>query len=381
MKPSWAARAILLLNTFVLVAIGEAQQPGAAWGTQQPTNSPEESASPETELRVGIDLTRQGKFGEAIPHFLVARGHVSDSYAVEFNLALCYLGTGEFSTAISVLKPLSANHNNAAVQNLLAQAYIGHNQPQDALAALRRAAALTPDDEKLYAFVADACADHEQYSLGVEVIGLGLQHLPNSARLHFQRGQFLSQLDQQEAAFAEFDTASLLAPASGIGYLAVAQKNFLQGNLREAIRVAREAQSKGRENFLVLGLLGEALIRTGALPGQPDFAEAKSALEKSVAEKPNYAIARISLAYCLLQENRLDDAVQQLEIARALNPRNPAVYSRLAIAYRRQGRMAEADAATAALDRLNTEEAARINSAPGETKAIPGAIRQANPGP
>jgi tetratricopeptide (TPR) repeat protein len=425
MKPSSAARAILLVGIVPFAACGRASENSAASlttdmpalvagqaearslhgaemngrsmlrhyktqiatpaspfaGIEQQTDRQAESVSPETELRVGIDLTRQGKFAEAIPHFLAARGHVSDSYAAEFNLALCYVGSGEFSSAISVLKPLSGSHNSAAVQNLLAQAHIGNNQPQEAMAALRQAAALTPNDEKLYAFVADACADHEQYALGVEVVDLGLQHLPSSARLHFQRGHFLSPLDQQEAAFAEFDNGSRLAPGGEIGYLSVAEKNFLQGNLPEAIRVAREATNKGRENFLLLGLLGEALIRSGVLPGQPDFAEAEAALEKSVAQKPGYAIARISLAYCLLQENRLQDAIQQLETARALNPRNPAVYSRLAIAYRREGKIAEADEATRALARLNAEEAARINSAPGETKAIPGGTPRASDRP
>ena len=87
---------------------------------------------------------------------------------------LCYVGAGEFDKAISLLRPLSSTRNDAAVQNLLAQAYIGNNQGQEGLAALRRAAELTPENEKLYALVADACADHEQYALGLQVIDLGL---------------------------------------------------------------------------------------------------------------------------------------------------------------------------------------------------------------
>ena len=57
----------------------------------------------ETELQLGIALTQRGSFGEAIPHFLAAKGRVSDEYAVEFNLALCYTGTGQFEESHSSL--------------------------------------------------------------------------------------------------------------------------------------------------------------------------------------------------------------------------------------------------------------------------------------
>ena len=266
------------------------------------------------------------------------------------------------------------------MQNLLAQAYIGNNQAQEGLGALRRAAELTPENEKLYAFVADACADQEQYALGLQVIDLGLKNLPDSARLHFQRGYFLSLLDQGDAAFLEWDKASGLAPETEIGFLSLAEKAFLQGNLGETIRVARDARAKGRDNFLLLAILGESFIREGALPGQPEFAEAQAALEKSVEQKATYANARVTLGYSFLLQNRLSQAIEQFEMARHLNPRNAEVYSRLAVAYKRAGRTAETEAALAALSRLNAEQAARIYAAPGDTKAIPGATPGAIPG-
>src|SRR5205085_1972214 len=54
----------------------------------------------EGELQTGIALTRSGRFAEAIPHFLAARGRVSEEYAADFNLALCYVGGGEPQKAV-----------------------------------------------------------------------------------------------------------------------------------------------------------------------------------------------------------------------------------------------------------------------------------------
>jgi tetratricopeptide (TPR) repeat protein len=329
--------------------------------------------SSEAELRTGIEMTRRGLFSEAIPHFLAAEGHVSDEYAAKFNLALCYVGTAQFHQAIRILLMLrSSGHSDANVENLLAQAYIGGDQPEAAFQALQRAAAWAPKNEKLYLLAADACADRKDYGLGVRVVDLALRHLPNSARLHYHRGYFLSMLDQFDDAKPEFDLAAALAPHADIAFLAAAQKSFLAGNLAEAIRIGRAAAREGHDNYVLLTILSEALIRSGASPGQPDFKEAEVALTKAVAERPRYASSQIALGYLLLLDNRVDSAVEHLEKGLQLDPRNPSVYSHLAVAYRKLGKQQQSDAMLATLAQLNAEQAARINSALGERKAIPG---------
>jgi len=328
----------------------------------------------ETELQLGIVLTQRGSFGEAIPHFLAAKGRVSDEYAVEFNLALCYIGTGEFKKAIPVLTALRAGpRDGTAVENLLAQAYAGNGQADEAFDALRRAAAFTPKDEKLYLFVATAFLKHQEDTQSLRVIELGLQHLPESARLHYERGYLLSMQDDFDEAKPDFEKAVRLSPHSEIGYLAEAQENLFAGNLAEAIRVSRAASAEGKQDYQLLAILGEALIRAGASPGQPEFAEARNALEKSVAVRPNYASSQIALGHLDFLDGRLDAAIEHLEAGRRLSPQNPAAYSLLAAAYRRSGRIDQAEEMLAINAKLNQEQAQRIRTAPGDSKAIPGA--------
>lgn len=339
------------------------------------------SSSPEAELQTGIALTSRGQFADAIPHFLAARGHVRDEYAASFNLALCYVGTSHFAEAIRILEEIRSNRQSggqdepqasANVENLLAQAYIGNNEPTQAFAAFQRAAALAPKNEKLYLLVADSCADRQNYSLGLRVIDVALRNLPDSAHLHYQRGYFLAMLDEFDSAKPEFDRAVSLAPHSEIAYLAAAQKDYFAGDLPAAIQSARAALQKGHEDYLLLTILGDSLIRTGATPGQPAFTEAKTALEKAVAARPAYSTAQIALGNLLLLDNQTASAIEHLETARQLDPRNPSVYSHLALAYRKLGQRQDADAALAVLAKLNADEAARIRAAPGERKAIPG---------
>src|SRR5581483_7228719 len=156
---------------------------------------------------------------------------------------------------------------------------------------------------------------------------------------------------------------------SEIAFLATAQKAMFEGNISEVIRSARQGINKGHDNFMLLTLLGEALLRSGISPGQPQFEEARQALEKAVAERANYSSSQLSLGKLYLAENRANDAVAHLETARQLDPGNASVYSNLAAAYRRKGDAQKAQDALATLAKLNAAQAQKIRTAPGDRRA------------
>lgn len=329
-----------------------------------------QTEGPRTELETAIALTRSGKFDEAIPRLLALEGHVADEYAVRFNLALCYVAIGEAAKAIPLLQALPDDPRRGPnVDNLLAQAYIGNGQSGEALKALDRGARKYPNDEKLFLYVADACMAYQDYALGLEAMDLGLQQMPKSAALHYEKAVFLTLLDDFDLAKQEFDRAHELAPDKAIGYVAAAHKYMMSGDIAGAVRVAREGVQKKRADYLLLTFLGQALIRSGAVPGQPEFNEARKALEKAVAERPNYADSQLGLANIYATENRLRDALVHLEAARELEPRSAAVYAALAKVYRRLGDTGNAEQALTTLRAINQEQVARIANAPGEVKA------------
>ena len=325
------------------------------------------SPEPEAELQTAIALTRRGLFEDAIPHFLAVQGRVAEEYVATFNLALCYVGTGRFDRAVPLLIALrDRQRETAEVNNLLAQAYLGEQQPQLALVAFKRAVALAPKNEKLYLFAADAYMDHQYYAAGLNAVELGLLYLPDSPRLHYHRAVFLCLLDEFDLAKTDFDAVGKLAPESDISYLATAQKHLFAGAIPEAIRTAREAIKKDHADFILLAILGESLIRSGAAPGDKEFAEAQAVLEKSVAAHPNYPSSQIALGKLYLMNNRLDEAILHLEFGRRLEPLNPSAYSNLAAAYRRRGDLEQAQNIVTALDKLNQQQAARIRDGSGE---------------
>jgi tetratricopeptide (TPR) repeat protein len=370
-----SATVALFLAVLIAFCASSSAPAQSALGRQQsqakpPTEDSGTSSTGEQDLQTGTDLTRQGHFQEAIPHLLAAQGRVFNEFAADFNLALCYTATNQFEKAITLLGALSsAAHPTSAVYNLLAQAYVGNSQPEQAFTALRHAAALSPSNEKLYVLVADACMDHQNYALGVKVVKLGIENLPHSARLFYERGVFQTLLERGDLAASDFAQAAKLAPDTEIAYMATAQQNLMEGKIAETIAAARQGIAAGHENYILFTLLGEALIRSGVAPGQPEFAEAQAALEKSVAAHPDNSRSQIALAKIYLMAGRSDDAITHLEIARQIDPTNTSVYSHLATAYRQRGQLDQAQKMLAILANLNEAQAAKIRSGPSDHKA------------
>ena len=321
------------------------------------------------EARQGAELTRRGKFQDAIPLFRAALRDAPEDFAIKFNLALCYVALGEFDKAIQLLNSLPGNQRNANVENLLAQSYIGTGQSNKAFTSVQRAARASPGDEKLYLYIADACNAYADYDLGLKTVDLGLEKLPRAARLHYRRAVFLSLLEAPEEANRAFDQAIKLAGGDSIGYVSAAHKNLLNGNIPEALRAARLGVRQSKPDVLLLSFLGEAIIRTGVAPGDTEFAEARGALEQALTQRPSYSPALLAMAKLDLMEHRSSEAIARLEAARQLEPRNPTVYSNLGQAYRLSGDQQRAGQILAILARINREDVERIRSAPGERKA------------
>lgn len=366
---------LMSLGPGLWAQVGESrkfQAPQTSDSNSQAANAPGDlrpDPQAEAELQKGTALTRAGLFAEAIPHLRAALGRVSNEYAAGFNLSLSLVATGQPKLAIPILTALgAAGHDNVDVNNLLAQAYVGDGEDRKALEAFEKASKLAPDNEKLYLFVADACMDKQEYAVGLEVVDRGLNHLPNSAQLHYQRGMFLALLDELDTGKKDFDRARALAPDSDVGFLAGTQEAMLKGDVGEAVRIAREGVSKGDHDYRLLTLLGEALLRSGIAPGEAEFKEAQEAVEKSVAQRPNYAGSQLALGKLALLDNQLDDAVAHLETARELNPNDVSVYSNLAAAYRRRGDLQKAQNMLAVLRNLNQVQAERFRSASGDQK-------------
>jgi tetratricopeptide (TPR) repeat protein len=321
------------------------------------------------QFQLALVLARHDRFAEATPYFEAIQSQFPSSYDASFNLAVCYVETKQFPKAIQVLLLLkSSGRKTAEVDNLLAEAYQADHQLQPAIDALREATRLAPDDEDSYIDLVALCIDHDSLDLAMEVLDVGLHYRPESDRLIFQRGIVHAMKNKFDLAEQDFQLASRLAPEKNLSYAGLGVTYMQTGNLPEAIRTLGERVVQKPDDATLRYLLGDALIRSGVNPGDAAFDKAKSTLERSVAINSGFAPARVDLAKLYLRENRTNEAVDLLEKARGLDPEDKAVYSQLAVAYRRQGK-AELSAATlATLAKLN--ESARVRDSHARTRLV-----------
>jgi tetratricopeptide (TPR) repeat protein len=309
------------------------------------------------QFSLGLILARHELYAQAIPYLQAVAAKYPASYDAAFNLAVCYVETKQFPTAIETLKATAAaGHKTAELDNLLAEAYEGNQQTQEAIDALREATRLGPQDENNYIDLAALCTTYEAYALGLEVIEVGLHYHPQSDRLIFQRGVIYAMRNQFDLAEQDFQLAAKLAPEKNLSYVALGVSYMQVGDLPKAITSLRQRIKHKPDDPTLRYLLGEALVRSGATAGDSAFAEAKASLEKSVKLNPRFAPAQVNLGKIYLKENQLDEAMAHLEQARALDPKDKSAYSQLAIVYRRKGKAETARTMLTTLNQLNDQE-------------------------
>jgi tetratricopeptide (TPR) repeat protein len=316
------------------------------------------AADADTLFEGGILLGQAGAHADAARLFERARPGCRDPRAAGYNQVLMLIRAGDPAAAVRAGEAMVTAEPapGGDLHNLMAQAYLGAGRIQEAYDSLRRATRLEPKVEENYLDLAAICIEHENFDLGLEIVDIGLQQVPGSARLHLQRGVLLamkSLLDQAEAAF---ESAARLSPRGSVAQVALAMAWMQNGQIPRAVKLLRGRARVARNDPMVHYILGLALVRSGAEPGDTTWVEARSAFESAVRLKPDHAPARAELGKLLVKAGELPLAIRHLETALAADADNVAAAYALAQAYKRGGQVDKAAEMLARVDRLNAGE-------------------------
>jgi tetratricopeptide (TPR) repeat protein len=298
----------------------------------------------DAQFQAGVVLEEAEVYAESARHFGLARKGYADPYSAGYNQILACLRAGDSTSALNIGNELlAAGYQKAELYSLMAEAYLKQKQIKEAYGALRTAASLDPNDEDNYLDIGIICSDYQNYDLGLEVTEIGLRQIPNSDRLHLQRG--LLRMLKGNDAEAEEDVyrAAKMAPQKGLPYAVLGIIWMKTGQLDKAVKVLRERARQTPEDYLVQYMFGMALLRSGFAPGSPAEDEALAAFGASVRLKPDFAHSRTELGKLLLKRGEVDRAIDQLEKGMKLDPTDSAAVYQLASAYRRKGAVKKAE--------------------------------------
>jgi tetratricopeptide (TPR) repeat protein len=301
----------------------------------------------EKQFQAGILLGKTGAYLEAAPYFGRARVRANDPYTATYDQTLMLIRGGDYPGAIQLSSELfTAGLRRAELYNLVSEAYVKTGQVEKAYRALRTATELEPEAEDNYVDFAGICLDNTNYELGLEIVNIGLKHLPDSYRLHLHRGLLLAHQDLMQESERDFEIASRLSPSESLPYVALGLAWMESGESAKAVMKSNPT------DFMLPYILGIALSRSDAEPG----GEARAAFEASVRLNPRFSPARAQLGKLLLKSGDVGSAVEQLETAVKLDPEDATAAYQLGQAYRRMGDGARAQEMLARVVKLRHQK-------------------------
>jgi Flp pilus assembly protein TadD len=204
--------------------------------------------------------------------------------------------------------------------------------------------------------LASLCLQYEDYTLGKEILGVGIHYIPSSYRLYIQRGVTFVMTGALDDAEKDFVTAGNLAPDKSLPYFALGWVLVQSGQTDKAVRILREKSRLQGVDFLVPYIFGVALIHSGAEPGTPAAEEAAQAFESSIRMNPNFSHSRAEWGKLLYKRGDTDRAIVELKAATSLDPKDAGPLYVLAQAYRKQGKKAAADELLAQIAKLHAQD-------------------------
>lgn len=253
-------------------------------------------------------------------------------------LAAIQLMAHEPQDALATLQPLlQAGNPDADTLELAATAYEDSKDTPQAVATLRQAILLDPQNVNLYLDFANVSSAHDSFQVGINVVSDGIGQLPKAAPLYLARGVLHVQLAQYDEAEADFETAHELDPRQSLSSAAQGLLAAQQDDLDRALSTVQSKLGRKPNDPLLLYLQADFLSQKGAEPGTPEFQLATRSAKKAISLQPTLSGARTVLAKLDLQAGNYPEAVEQCRKALDSDPKDQTALYHLIQGLRKTG--------------------------------------------
>jgi tetratricopeptide (TPR) repeat protein len=300
---------------------------------------------------LGVIQARHENYAQASDYFRKASQWQPDLQGLDRNWGLASFRAQRFEEAIAPLaRQAGRQPGDAKVRDALGMSYFMSDKFAKTVEVFQPVLADLPDDPGVL------------YALGVSLVRTGdaataarvfqrmLEKNPNVAELHVLLGQADADQNQYTPAVAEFSRALELDPkiegahfGRGIILLHQGKVDDSVGEFRAELE-AHPADAKAKYH-LAYGLI---------LQQQKD--QALNLLLEVVRDKPDYADAQYQIGKILLERGEIKAAIARLETAVRLDPTKDYNYFQLSAAYRRDGRLEDAQNVLQTYQKLKEKE-------------------------
>jgi tetratricopeptide (TPR) repeat protein len=214
---------------------------------------------------------------------------------------------------------------------------------------------MAPDHTDNYLDFADIAFNHNSFQVGIDMLNAGLTRLPQSAPLYVARGVLEVQLSQSEAAVADFEQAHRLDPALSFAVDAIGIVETQQHQSGQSLALFESQARQHPDDSLLQYLLAEQLSESA--DESLNLEAAIAAAKRAAKLDPRYKAAHDLLAVLYLRAKQPRLAMQEAELALALDPNDQDALYQEIMARRRSGETAELPVLVARFNQVRKENA------------------------
>jgi len=319
------------------------------------------SSQPDALMAYSICLARLNRTSEAAAHFQQLVEIQPQNAAARYDLALSQWRSATAADALATLQPLlDAQPADSRAMRLAAAIHESNNETPRAVELLRAAIVADPNEPANYLDFATLAAAHSSFTVGEDIVSLGIKNLPNSAALYMARGVLYGQNGDVEKAMADFERAHTLDPtdssAASAEGIAQSQGHNHAAALEHFERQVREHPKDAFGHYL----LAEA-ISWSPPDSRSDFRQnvrqAISEAAKATELDPHLVEAYDLLASLYLQNGQIDPAIKACRAALKIAPKDQQALFTLILALRKTSSRQELKGLVQTLTDLRKAEA------------------------
>lgn len=300
-------------------------------------------AGPEAAFQGGRLAAQFKDYDTAEKLFLSVQTTYPDPGALNYNLALAQFSAKRYEACEkTLLTSTQYGHGAAETYALLGWTYGKEDRLEDMLKSFEKAINMEPSNQAHLLDLGEALVEKKNYATALEVAKETVKRFPSSSQAYALKGSVELKMYLLSEALESYTKGVALDPNNPRAALGLALTQWNMDRNEDAAKSFEAGVRKfPNDSFF---LLKYALFLLNA-PGERDAAATariRSLLKKSVELDDSEAEAHFQLGNLALQENKYDEALNELHTAAKLDPEVSKVHLLLARIYRRMGREEEA---------------------------------------
>lgn len=295
--------------------------------------------------------TQNGRPEESLAKFAAAAAWQPDLPGLDRNWGIVSFKANRFDKAVLPLsRHLKTKPDDTLVRRMLGVSHFftkNYKQAADVLKPIEAGLAADPELAYFYGVSLVQVQRHPEASI---VFGRISSQNPMSAQAQFYAGQGFVLAGDLGRAVTSFRQAASVDPKIEMAHYNAGQSLIRMNRLDEAETEFRQELRLNPSNAFAKYHLAYTLIERKA-----GIDEAVKLLREAIDSKYDYADARYQLGKVLIERGSIDEALQQLETAAAIDPKKDYIQYQLSIAYRKASRIADAERALKLYSDLKAE--------------------------